>query len=120
MLFMGNSEWNKNMKGIFLDDERSPCDVYWVSYQDNVEWIVCRNGLEFFLALNPSIDIVSFDHDIQEFHNGKETTGYDILKKMIDNSFDGGHMPSEIYFHTQNNIGKKNMEMYYTNFMNSN
>lgn len=111
--------------GLFLDDERMPADVTWVSYPDNVIWIVARSGLEFHKVFDAVIpDYISFDHDMQEFHDwgdhGKkvgqyEITGYDVLKVMVDQCFDRGVTIPQCFFHTQNPIGKKNMEAYYLN-----
>lgn len=108
------------MRGIFLDDERYPKDVTWIKYPENVEWIIVRNSEEFInawwdLSINYKDFVVSFDHDIQVFVNSEEITGYDILKKMVDEHLYGNKRIPECYFHTQNPIGKKNMQMYYNN-----
>lgn len=110
------------MYGLFLDDERNPEDVTWIKYPDNVEWIVVRDSSEFFqkfheLHFQDNEFFVSFDHDIQEIEYGSETTGYDILKIML-NIVGINSIPVPVcYFHTQNPIGKENMEMYYKNFV---
>lgn len=108
------------MQGIFLDDERNPDDVTWVTYPEGVEWHVVRNAAQFIRMLTAckftgEDFIVSFDHDIQVFVNSEEITGYDILKKMVDEQLYGNKRIPECYFHTQNPIGKKNMQMYYNN-----
>lgn len=101
--------------GLFLDDERASADVTWVVYPQDVEWVVVRNSDEFFQQLQVLAPVVvSFDHDIQEFHRGEETTGYNILKEMIDIYLGVAELP-QCFFHTQNPIGKKNMECYYEN-----
>ena len=101
--------------GIFLDDERVVRDVPWVEYDEGVEWEVVRDSDTFFHMLQTlDPDVVSFDHDIQEFCGEDEVTGYDILKEMVDIYIDVAPLP-KCYFHTQNPIGKKNMECYYQN-----
>lgn len=101
--------------GLFLDDERVVKDVTWLTYPDNIEWIVVRNSTEFFEQLHKlDPDVVSFDHDIQEFCGADEMTGYDIIKEMIDIYLGVAEIP-QCFFHTQNPIGKKNMEAYYLN-----
>lgn len=106
--------------GVFLDDERLPEDVTWVNYPDNVTWVVVSSPETFNYAVKRLEEkcydyFVSFDHDIQVFVNSEEITGYDILKKMVDEQLYGNKRIPECYFHTQNPIGKKNMQMYYNN-----
>lgn len=107
------------MIGIFLDDERNPEDVYWVSYPDDIEWYVVRRMADFlFCIFNMEEEgyVVSFDHDLQDFNLlGEENTGYDCLKTMLDFCMDRGVPIPKCYFHTQNPIGKENMVSYYNN-----
>jgi len=101
--------------GLFLDDERVVADATWMGYPKDIEWTVVRNSDEFFEQLQKlDPDVVSFDHDIQEFCGIEEVTGYDILKEMIDIYLGVAEMP-KCFFHTQNPVGKKNMECYYLN-----
>ena len=111
------------MYGLFLDDERHPEDVTWIKYPANVNWVVVRNSKEFFdlfcnLVSTGEEFAVSFDHDIQQWCPIRgEVTGYTILKKMLNIlQLDGLEFPM-CYFHTQNPIGKENMECYYQNFI---
>lgn len=133
------------MKGLFLDDERNPEDVTWIKYPEGIEWIVVRNSEELSDYMHDmSFDIYSFDHDLQDFWeipegtviglseygdvladkttNG-EHTGYTLLQEMISNweilpNFDLKHLDKiKFVFHTQNPIGKKNMESYYQNYL---
>ena len=66
---------------------------------------------------------ISFDHDIQDFNNGVERTGYTCVKFLCDylqsgKIYNGTFMVDiDCYFHTQNPIGKKNMETYWNNFV---
>ena len=113
-----------DMIGLFLDDERNPEDVTWIKYPDNVEWVVVRNSDEFFRKYHAWIFmgmkfVVSFDHDIQEFDidTNEELTGYGILQKMLDTIQLNKLSIPKCYFHTQNPVGKENMEMYYKNFL---
>ncbi len=111
--------------GIFLDDERSPQDVTWVNYPKDILWNVVRTPEEFkeevsywfnFEGTKHNL-IISFDHDIQAFEEGKETTGHDLLKWMVDYLIDWEVSVPKCMFHTQNNVGKKNMEIYWENFL---
>lgn len=108
----------KKKIGLFLDDERVVADVTWLTYPENIEWIVVRNSVEFFdawYAQKGNLSFVSFDHDIQEFVEGEEITGYSILKELVDVYLWSNFEIPQCFFHTQNPIGKKNMEVYYLN-----
>lgn len=56
------------MKGIFLDDTRWPINVYWIEYDyTKDDWIVVRTFDQFVDVLrNEDIDLISFDHDLDE------------------------------------------------------
>jgi hypothetical protein len=65
--------------------------------------------------------VFSFDHDIQDYnHRGVELTGYTVLKAMLGTFLTTPHglftFPEQVFFHTQNLIGKENMESYWNNF----
>lgn len=105
------------LKGLFLGDERYPQDVTWTQYPDNVEWTVVRNSKEFIEKYKlVDYDVFSFDHDIQDYTKGIETTGYDVLKWMLEHYIFVDS--AEVFVHSQNPVGKKNMESYYQNYVN--
>ena len=109
------------LKGLFLDDERNPEDVTWVVYPKNIEWTVVRRYDEFLYEFHRSdFQVFSFDHDIQGYNEiGVELTGYSALKAMVDYLIDNEescHVPEQVFFHSQNPIGKTNMESYWNNF----
>ena len=101
------------MKGLFLDDERNPQDVTWMPHSDyhDVEWTVVRNFQEFKQQILEEWDVISFDHDLQDFSNGREYTGYDCLKILPDNYGKYDDCPM-IEFHTMNPIGRERMRGY--------
>lgn len=110
------------LKGLFIDDERIPQDVTWIKYPENVEWTIVRSFQDFSLELahgDTYYQVYSFDHDIQSYIDGREYTGYDCLKcllsieTMIGNKLDN----TQFFFHSQNPVGKKNMESYYQNYV---
>ena len=109
----------EKMVGIFLDDERIPEDVTWVDYKSNIYWIIVRNSTEFFTALDKiKPDIISFDHDIQEFAFSQrpvEITGLDILKRFVCNCIQNKQLLPMCVFHTKNICGKENMSHFYKN-----
>ena len=111
------------MIGIFLDDERNPDDVTWMQYAPSypsIQWTVVRNKsqfdnmVEFILGVGIEI-VVSFDHDLQDFTDSKENTGYDCLKSLVNFCIDNGTQLPVCFFHTQNPVGKANMRAYYEN-----
>ena len=113
---------SNKMKGLFLDDERVPQDITWINYPENVEWVVVRSCDEFMYEFHRSdFKVFSFDHDIQGGnHRGVELTGYTALKAMVYIFMTTPHglytFPEQVFFHTQNPIGKENMKSYWNNF----
>lgn len=107
------------MIGVFLDDERNPDDVTWLKYNQDIDWYVVRRMNDFLFRIfnmEESEYVVSFDHDIQDYDlTGKENTGYDCLKSLVDFCLDTGAKLPVCFFHTQNPVGKQNMQAYYEN-----
>lgn len=89
---------------MFIDDERFP--------PNDGDWIICRNQWEVFDTIEeqgyPSF--ISFDHDLGENH----PTGYDIAKELVDQDIALDWMKPEFdfYVHSQNPVGKANIEKY--------
>lgn len=95
---------------MFIDDERLPTEA---QLNDGRVWLMCatlddvkrtvrKHGLPVF---------VSFDHDLGD----NEPTGYDIAKWMVEQELRGlEEFPEgfEFYVHSQNPIGKENIEGY--------
>ena len=102
------------LKGLFVDDERFPQDVTWIQYPDNIEWTIVRSFQDFSLELahgDSDYQVYSFDHDIQSYVDGREYTGYDCLKILLDNYGKYDDCPM-IEFHTMNPIGRERMRGY--------
>lgn len=105
---------------LFLDDERFPIQVSWMRstlYKFDV-WNIVRTGEEFklFVIKNiKDIKVISFDHDIQEFNEDGEETGYTLLKWLVDFCLDTNNVLPAINVHSMNGIGKTNMESYLQN-----
>ena len=110
------------VKGLFLDDERNPEDVTWIKYPESIDWVVVRSYDEFFHEFyRADFQVISFDHDIQDFNNrGGELTGYVVLKAMLDTFLTTPPglytFPEQVFFHTKNLIGREHMESYWKNF----
>ncbi len=109
------------MIGLFLDDIRFPQDVNWIDYPSNVNWKLCRTNWDVVIEieeLNNYFDVISLDHDIAcEDGNGNEITGYDVLKRIIQYYHERKMKLPMIVFHTQNPVGKENMQRYLNNYL---
>lgn len=125
-LAITSSKKQQNNICLFLDDERNPEDVTWISYPANIEFVVVRNYAEFVAYLNENEipSFISFDHDLADFNEAreglyKERTGHDCVKYFCNHFADSDkfieHFP-ETFYHTNNVIGKTNMESYVNNF----
>lgn len=112
--------WN-----LFIDDERLPCDVFWMEtgvlskYSEEV-WNVARdfNEMKELIETRGSFpSFISFDHDL-----GDHTlNSYEIVKLLVEDIIDGKYtLPENFDFvvHSMNPIGKRNIEMYLENFLN--
>lgn len=105
---------------IFLDDERNVSDVTWVKYPEGLDWCVVRTMRDFMFVITQApfedISVISFDHDIADYNaDGCEVTGYDCLKWLVEYCLENDEDLPDCIFHTQNIIGKLNMESYYAN-----
>lgn len=105
---------------LFVDDERSPEDIFWMELPKHSSYIVCKTPDEFvdnvILALGSTAEfVVSFDHDLQYFIGEREETGYDCLKFLVSFCQENNMKLPECTFHTQNPVGKENMLCYYQN-----
>ncbi len=116
--------WN-----LFLDDERELADVTWAPWQirekyRNEEWVIARSyGDAMIEVLNRGFPkFVSFDHDL-----GQKYSGFDFAKQLVENDIISGNKESrqsyrfssdfDFYVHSQNPIGKANIEGLLNNYM---
>jgi hypothetical protein len=71
-----------------------------------------------YLLEDKEFDIITFDHDLGCYDKeGKELTGYDLLKFALDYFYENKKEIPIICFHTKNPVGEKNMKTYFQNFM---
>lgn len=100
---------------IFLDDERFPPN-------DGRGWTICRSMkdvakiVEECLDSGTAITFISFDHDLGEH----QSTGMDITKFLVDIDMQHGKLLSadfDFYVHSQNPVGKKNIESYLRQYL---
>lgn len=116
---------------IFLDDVRSPVDVY--KYTGITlylsDWLVVRSYDQFIEAIkyHGLPDIISFDHDLgftNEYYIESgltspevDKTGYDCAKWLVNYCIDNKVKLPNYLVHSQNPVGAENiqnlMENYY-------
>lgn len=117
--------WN-----LFLDDERNLEDVTWAPWKvrekyRNEDWVIVRNyGDAMTEVFNRGFPLfVSFDHDIGH----DKYTGHSFAKQLVENDIISGNKESrsaykfapdfEFYVHSQNHIGKANIEGLLNNYL---
>lgn len=115
--------WN-----LFIDDERTPDDVAWAPPEiqemyRNEEWVIARNVDEVHTEIIqhgclPSF--ISFDHDLGNEH----FSGYKIAQALVADALDFPDEPHmqfpenfDFYVHSQNPIGKANIEGLLNNYL---
>lgn len=91
---------------LFLDDERLPVP--------GKPWIVVRSYKSFVETIyNFGLpEFISFDHDL-----GEESNGFHCAKFLVDYHMKHGGKFPEYYVHSQNPIGKVNIEKYISNYL---
>ncbi len=92
-------------KGLYVDDIRDlppSCEG----------WDLARNYDEAIKLLTEhEYDRISLDHDIASFReDGREMTGYDIALWLAQRKHDNLYVPSNIYIHSANPVGRDNMQ----------
>lgn len=91
------------IKILWVDDIRVPpsniqCDIA-TSFDEAIT----------FLSIN-LYDIIYLDHDLADFKDGKERTGYDITKWLVERKQNGLFIPLNYRFLTSNPVGRRNMQ----------
>lgn len=83
---------------MFLDDERYPVDESCVVVRSYAEAV----GTVMSMGVPKHVD---FDHDL-----GDGPNGYDFAKFLVGVALDGGGFPESYSVHSQNPVGKGNIE----------
>lgn len=134
-----------SMKNLFLDDIRNPKDAIGLvpsvlnSLYFSDDWTIVRNFNEFcnFIETNGLPDFISFDHDLSDEHYNdlfsdenwvkddkdiilkyneyNEKTGYECAKWLVDWCLENSKPLPKFIVHSQNPVGKRNIEMYLNN-----
>jgi hypothetical protein len=130
------------MRKLFLDDIRQVRDAcYYVInpkiYWEEEDWDIVRNYDEFidYIQKNEMPALISFDHDLADFHydykpedyenlseeemiskfGSMEKTGLDCAKWLVDFCLDNNKKLPEFTVHSANPTGKINIESYLNN-----
>lgn len=93
------------MKKLYLDDLRSVPQGF----------IGVRSYAEFvtYIETNGLPDFISFDHDL-----GLQENGFDCAKWLVNYCLDNEMELPDFTVHSQNPVGKKNIESLLNNFKN--
>jgi len=99
------------MYKLFLDDERFPP-------KDGDIWTVCRSAVQAIETIQKhgSPYFISFDHDLGD----NNFDGMYFVKKFCEmDMFDRINIPTnfDFYVHSQNPVGKENIEMYLNSYL---
>ena len=109
------------MKLLFLDDIRNPTDclLYMQIKIEDIEiyrkeWQTVRSYSEFvtWIVINGLPDFISFDHDLglSELPETEEQNGMTCAKWLMNYCMDNELQLPEFLVHSQNPVGKKNVE----------
>lgn len=103
---------------LFLDDERYPP-------YGQTDWRIARDmSMAQFICMKEmnKVQFISFDHDLGQSKEGiVNPTGYDFAKWLVNVNLEGkyGYLPKNFQFtvHSQNPVGKENIEKLMNNFL---
>ena len=117
-----NQERHANKIGIFLDDVRFPKDVTWEKLPlKGVDWYICRSVEAVRILVEECLETFptyfSFDHDLQDSKENKEINGCDCVKWLINHCRTNNLFMPVCYFHSANEVGKKNMLALHDDFV---
>ena len=119
---------------IYLDDVRTPHSPNNEWIEGIEEWTVVRSYDEFVEKVKEvgleNIHVISLDHDLGDYNNIHEKTGYDCAKWIVNHYYDNyvteesrpekkqsGIVFPAIYTHSANPIGSANIMGYVNNFL---
>jgi len=103
---------------LFLDDLRIPSMSHSKGrnlgeyYSHENKWVIVRDYFEFVYIIDKSFDkieLISFDHDLACYKDGKEWTGKDAANYVINYCLDNNKKFPSWYVHSDNTSGKRNI-----------
>lgn len=88
-------------KTLWVDDIRNP---------PNSDFTVVRTYADAIKQLETDqYDVIWLDHDLGDFSNGREYTGYDVVLWLCERKHNGGVVPNLYNMLTSNPVGRTNM-----------
>ncbi len=103
---------------LFLDDLRIPTDVTWANIPVDQHYSLVRSYKEFvdLITLRGVPMYVCYDHDLSDFNNTEEKTGYDCAKWLVAYCVEKNIKHPSYIVHSMNPIGKQNIESYINSY----
>lgn len=111
---------------VFLDDIRTPKMSHnstkglGVKYSNSDKWVIIRDYFSFIKFIDKNIKkikLISFDHDIASYKEGKEYTGKDAANYLIEVCLDNNIKMPCWYVHSDNTVGAKNIDTILKNYV---
>jgi len=112
---------------LYLDDKRMPNMSnsegrgLGAAYGSADKWVIVRDYFEFVDFVEKhfdDIDLISFDHDLACFKDGKEYTGKDAVNFLINYCLDNNKKFPNWFVHSDNTAGKNNIIGVIINYLN--
>ena len=106
------------MFNVYLDDRRIPKMTHDVgcglgsAYSSNEKWVIIRDYFKFVDFINnhfDQIDLISFDHGLGCYKDGKEFTGKSAADYLINYCLDHNKKLPNWFVHTDNPGGRENI-----------
>lgn len=106
---------------LWLDDVRNPFENDWLNFApisdyESVHWV--KDWWEFtnFIRDNGLPYAVCFDHDLECYFRGREYTGYDCAKYMVNHCLDHNLPLPHWSVHSANPAGAEDIRRLLTNY----
>lgn len=89
------------MRKLWIDDIRNPPDDTFDIARSYGKAIAMLDAVNY--------DEVYLDHDLADFTDVRERTGYDVVMWLASRAHDGGYVPNKYFMLTANPVGRRNM-----------
>jgi hypothetical protein len=109
-------DWATSLTKLFLDDERNPEDVFWISLPEG-PYVIVRSFEEFskYIMEQGIPSFITFDNDL-----GEPQEGIHCVQWMVEMALDGAiGFPEDFSFtvHSKNNIAADRIQNYLNNYL---
>lgn len=82
------------------------------NYSNSEDWVIVRDYFSFIEVIKnefDNIELISFDHDLACYSDGKEYTGKDATNFVINYCLENNKKFPSWYVHSDNTAGKQNI-----------